>query len=107
MLEEAQKGFRDAVREILEGIIVSALVGVLGQIPFLPSDYMGMIQLFEAVYLMAGILVVLVMESWGFCYLLGWLLGMSIMSIINLVEHWFICSLYFCWVSRLNNQSFK
>jgi len=90
MSDDIQSGFRDAVIGILEGIIVSAVLGIIPKIPLVPSYYVGIIQLIEAVYLVAGILVILAMESWGFWYLLGWLFGMWIMSSTGLVESWLL-----------------
>jgi hypothetical protein len=94
MLDGPESGFRDAVIGVLEGIIVSTVLGIIPQIPNIPSYYVGIIQLFEAIYLIGGILVILAMESWGFWYLSGWLLGMWIMSGTGLVESW-LFALYF------------
>jgi hypothetical protein len=88
MPNDVGSGFGDAVVGIFEGIIVSALLGIIPLIPNVPSYYVGMIQLFQAVYLIGSILVILAMKSWGFWYLLGWLFGMWIMSVGGLVESW-------------------
>lgn len=88
MSDDIRSGFRDAVVGILEGIIVSAVLGIIPLIPNVPSYYVGIIHLFEVVYLVGGILVILAMESWGFWYLLGWLFGMWVMSSTGLIESW-------------------
>jgi len=88
MSDGIQSGFRNAVIGILEGIILSAVLGIIPQLQLVPSYYVGIIQLIEAVYLVGGILVILAMESWGFWYLIGWLFGMWIMSTAGLVESW-------------------
>jgi len=67
---------------------LSAVLGIIPQLQLVPSYYVGIIQLIEAVYLVGGILVILAMESWGFWYLIGWLFGMWIMSTAGLVESW-------------------
>ena len=88
MSNDLQNGLRDAIIDVLEGIIVSAVLGIIPLIPNVPSYYVGIIQLFEVVYLVGGILVILAMERWKLGYLLGWLLGMWIMSSTGLVESW-------------------
>jgi len=88
MSDDIQSGFGGAVTEILEGIILSAVLGVISKLPLVPSHYVGIIQLIEAVYLVGGILVILAMESWRFWYLIGWLFGMWIMSTAGLIESW-------------------
>jgi hypothetical protein len=88
MSDDIQSGFRDALIEILEGIIVSAVLGIIPLIPNVPSYYVGMIQLIQALYLIVGILVILKMKSWKFWYLIGWLIGMWIMSTAGLIESW-------------------
>jgi hypothetical protein len=88
MSYDPQSGLRDAIQDVLEGIIVSAVLGIIPLIPNVPSYYVGIIQLFEAMYLIGGILVILAMERWKFGYLLGWLLGMWIMSSTGFVESW-------------------
>jgi len=88
MSDDTRSGFRNAVIGVLEGIILSAVLGIIPQIPHVPSYYVGIIQLIQAVYLIAGILVILAMESWGFWYLIGWLFGMWIMHSAGLVETW-------------------
>jgi len=88
MSDDIQDGIRDAIVGILEGIIVSTVLGIIPLFPNVPSYYVGIIQLFQALYLIAGILVILKMESWKFWYLVGWLIGMWIMSSTGLVESW-------------------
>lgn len=88
MSDGIESGFRDAIVGILEGIIVSAVLGIIPLIPSVPSYYLGLVQLIEALLLIGGIVVILAMESWGFWYLLGWLFGMWIMSSAGLIESW-------------------
>lgn len=88
MPDDIRSGFNDAAVGIVEGILVSSVLGIIPLIPNVPSYYVGIIQLIGAVYLIGGILVILAMESWGLWYLLGWLFGMWIMSSGGLVESW-------------------
>lgn len=88
MPNDPQSGLRDAIEETVGGFILSTFLGIIPLIPNMPSYYVGMIRLFEVIYLVAGILVILAMESWKLLYLLGWLFGMWIMSTAGLVESW-------------------
>jgi len=88
MSDDIERGLVNAIREVLEGIILSAVLGIIPKLPLMPSYYAGIFQLIQAVYLIVGILVILKMESWGFWYLAGWLFGMWIMSTAGLIESW-------------------
>lgn len=88
MSDDLQTGLNNAITEILEGIVLSAILGIIPAIPNVPSYYVGIIQLIEVLYLVAGILIILAMESWKFWYLVGWLFGMMIMSTAGLIEPW-------------------
>jgi hypothetical protein len=88
MSDDIQSGIRDAIIGILEGIIVSSVLGIIPLIPNIPSYYVGIIELIQVIYLIAGILVILKMESWKFWYLVGWLIGMWIMSTAGLIQSW-------------------
>jgi hypothetical protein len=86
MSNDIGRGFREAIEGVVGGIIVSAILGVIPTLPFVPSYYVGIFQLFEVISLVGGILLIFAMESWGFGYLIGWLFGMWIMSSAGLVE---------------------
>lgn len=88
MSDDIQSGLHSAITEILEGIVLSVILGIIPAIPNVPSYYVGIIQWIEVFYLVAGILVILAMESWKFWYLVGWLFGMMIMSTAGLIESW-------------------
>lgn len=88
MSESIESGLRGAVLGALGGFILSTLLGVIPTLSFVPSYYVGIFQLFEVVSLVGGILLIFAMESWGFGYLLGWLVGMWVMSLSGLVEPW-------------------
>jgi hypothetical protein len=88
MSDDIQSGFGSAVVEVLEGIILSAVIGIIPKLPIVPSHYVVIFQLVEVLFFVGSILVVLAMESWGFWYLLGWLFGMWIMSSTGFVESW-------------------
>ncbi len=79
-------GFREAIVGVVGGIVLSIVLGLIPTLPFVPSYYVGIFQLFEAVSLVGGILLIFAMEKWGIGYLLGWLLGMWIMFRVGLVE---------------------
>jgi len=88
MSDDIGGGFREAIEGVIGGIIVSAILGVIPTLPFVPSYYVGIFQLLEVISLVGGILLIFAMESWGFGYLIGWLFGMWIMSSAGLVESW-------------------
>lgn len=88
MSDNIQSGFRNAIVGVLLGIIFSTILGAISKIPSVPPQYVGIIRLIQVVYLVAGILVILAMESWAFWYLIGWLLGIWIMYSVGLVESW-------------------
>jgi hypothetical protein len=48
MSYDPESGLRDAIQDVLEGIIVSAVLGIIPLIPNVPSYYVGIIQLLEA-----------------------------------------------------------
>lgn len=86
MSDGIESGLGSAVIEVLEGIVLSAVIGIIPKLPMVPSYYAGIFQLVEVLFFVGSILVVLAMESWGFWYLLGWLFGMWIMSNTGLVD---------------------
>lgn len=88
MSYDTESRLRDAIVDVLEGIIVSAVLGIFTLITNVPSNYVAIFQLLEIMFLIGGMLVILVMEKWKLGYLLGWLIGMSIMSSLGLIESW-------------------
>lgn len=88
MSNDISSGFSDAIVGVVAGIVVSAILGVIPTLPFVPSYYVGIFQLFEVISLVGGIVLIFAMESWGFGFLMGWLFGMWIMSSAGLVESW-------------------
>ena len=88
MSEGIEKGFSEAIVGVVVGIVLSALLGVIPTLSFVPSYFAGICQLLEVISLVGGILLIFAMESWGLGYLLGWLFGMWIMSNTGLVESW-------------------
>lgn len=77
-----------AIAEVIAGIVLSIVLGIIPILPFVPDDYKLLAQLFEVVLLVGSIVVIQKMESWGISYLLGWLFGTWLMSLAGLVEDW-------------------
>jgi hypothetical protein len=86
MSDSAKSGFGKAVKGVLWGTFLSIFLRVISALPFVPSYIVGIFQLLEALSFVGGLLVIFAMGSWGFGYLVGWLFGMWIMSIVGLVE---------------------
>jgi len=94
MSHDLERGFRNVIEDIVSGIVLgvflSAILPILKTLPSIPSYYISLFQLIEVVNLFGSIFVVFAMEKWGFFYLLGWLLGMWVMSYTGLVEYWLL-----------------
>ena len=87
MSDDISSGFSNAIAEVVVGIILSAILGVIPALP-VSSYYVGIFQLLEVISLVGGIVLIFAMESWGFGFLIGWLFGTWIMSSAGLVESW-------------------
>lgn len=83
-----REGFSDAVKGVVVGIVLSALLGVIKSLALVSSPYVGLIQLLEIVNLVGSIFLILAMESWAVGYLAGWLFGTWIMWTSGLAEYW-------------------
>jgi hypothetical protein len=94
MSYKLEEGFRTAIENVVSGIVIGALISaflpILKTFSFVPSYYISLFQLIEVANLVGSILIVFAMEKWGFFYLLGWLLGMWIMSYSGLIEMWLL-----------------
>ena len=88
MSDQIESGFGNAIVEVIVGIILSAVLGIIPRPPFVPASYVGIFQLFGVLFLVGSILVIHEMESWGIGHLVGWLSATWIMSIAGLGESW-------------------
>lgn len=88
MSDQIKSGVGNAIVEVIVGIILSAILGIIPKLPLVPASYVGIFQLFDVLFLVGSILVIHEMESWGIGYLVGWLFAAWIMSIAGLVESW-------------------
>ena len=88
MLTEVREGFKEAIIGVIGGIIISAVLTAIRSSPLLPPSYVALIDLFQVISFVGGLILITQMESWGVGYLIGWLLGMWAMSLSGLVENW-------------------
>jgi len=88
MSKSFESGIREAVLGGFGGFILNVVLDIIPTLPSIPSYYVGIVQLLKAVLLIGGIPLIFAMESWGLGYLLGWLVGMWMMSTVGLVESW-------------------
>ena len=88
MPDDIGSGFSDALIGGVLGIFLSAILGVIPNLPSIPASYISIFQLFEVVFLIGSILIILKMESWGIGYGVGWLIATGVLSSVGLVESW-------------------
>jgi len=86
-----EEGLKQALVEVIGGIIISVFLMAIRNSGLVPPSY---ISLFDLVNLVGSILLVIGMEYWGTGYLVGWLAGIWIMHYSGLVEAWLVI-LYF------------
>jgi hypothetical protein len=86
MSGSAGSGFGNAIKGAFLGTLLSIFLKVISALSFVPSYYKGIFQLLEVLSYVGGILVIFAMADWGLGFLVGWLFGMWIMSVVGLVE---------------------
>jgi len=90
MLTEVREGFKEAIIGVIGGIIISAVLTAIRSSPLLPPSYVALIDLFQVISFVGGLILITQMESWGAGFLIGWLFGMWIMAFSGLVESWLV-----------------
>ena len=71
-MEEFIRGHRKALAELIGGLSQPILLEMLEINGYVPN---GVVQLYYFFNIIAGIAFISKIRSWGFYYLLGWLLG--------------------------------
>lgn len=84
MVDDIGRGFHYAVVVILFDIVSSAFLGAFSTLSM--SYYLGIVLVIGALNLVGCLVVVLKFESWGYGFLIGWLVGQWVFFYAGFIE---------------------
>jgi len=98
-----QRGFRQILIEVIAGIVISSILGVLIETSTsYVASYMLLVRLATAI---STLIFVFFIPFFGTAYTIGWLLGLALMSYSGLVKPYdylfYLIPLILGWLLRL------
>ncbi len=98
-------GVKRAISEIVSGIVISSLLNSFSHSGLLDPSH---VILFNILNILGVVALTFAMPYWGSSYLIGWLIGLLIMSQTGLIELWeflaYFAAALFVFITRIWKQ---